>query len=350
MGGDSSKANSFGEVAITYDSNSVYSGSTVSGNINISIKKHLKKAHVTLCFKGSENTSWIERVSVHGHDASKSKQKNQNEEFKGKHSICNTVYELHRWENGLVKGHYVLPFTYQLPSGIPGTFLYQQDKTKAQIRYKFKVEIFDENDQKIYDKQPIHVMQEALTYATDLSQSKKTKVTCCWCCSRGNCILEIYNQQDTYNPEQVANVVVKVNTTDSKSVVKNISCKLYYSMRLKSSNDMSHFTTLTLLQTSSTVNVKNNGFISDCQATLNLNLPTIKKKLEMMYTTRGTLIDFCYSIEVRASIKGCFFCLSERPSLIQSINIVPNAIILPSAPSAPEDWQPTYYDMVRLSL
>lgn len=348
MGGDSSKANSFGQIAITFDSNSVYSGSVVSGNINISIKKHLQKARITLCFKGSENTSWMEQISVHGHNASKSKKQKHIEEVKGKHSICNSIYELHKWENGLVKGHYVLPFTYQLPHGIPGTFLFQKDKTKAQIRYKFKVELFDENEQKIYDKQPIHIMQEALTYATDLSQIKKTKVACCWCFSKGNCTLEIFNQQDTYNPEQVANVVVKVNTTDSKSVVKRISCKLFYSMRLKSSNDMSHFTTLTLLQTSSTVNAKNEGLISDYQATLSLNLPTIKKKLEMMYTTRGTLIDFCYSIEVRASLKGCLFCLSERPSLTQTINVVPNAIILPSAPSAPEDWQPTYYDVCKL--
>jgi hypothetical protein len=236
-----------------------------------------------------------------------------------------------------------------LPHGIPGTFLFQQDKTKAQIRYKFKVELFDENEQKIYDKQPIHIMQEALTYATDLSQSKKTKVTCCWFCSKGNCILETFNQQDTYNPEQVANVIVKVNTTDSKTIVKNISCKLFYNMRLKSSNGMSHFRTLTLLQTSSTINAKNNGLISDYQATLSLNLPTIKKKLEMMYTTRGTLIDFCYSIEARASIKGCLLCLSERPSLTQTINIVPNAIILPSAPSAPEDWHPTYYEAISIS-
>ena len=340
MGSSSTKYNERGGIVITLNSTSAECGDTISGKIHISIRKAIYKSTLFLIFKGKEETHWEERIK--GQNGKKTTKINE-----GKLLICNTSNIITRWEIGLGKGGYVLPFSYKLPVAIPGSFYFTQRSTKASIRYGFSAKLISDENEKLKGTCPIHIMQRIENFGTNINLIKQASLMSC-CFSRGSCSLDVHLLQDTFNPMQIAEVMVNVNISRSKLLAKRISCKLFSSLRMKSSDNRVFFSRTRLLETSSTVYIKDMGLLAESGANLTLNLPSIKEKLEKMYSTQGKLIDCAYHIEVKAHMDGCFMCCGEKTVVVHPFYIVPNAIAVASAPEAPPDWDPQ--ELAQVSL
>lgn len=343
MGNSSAKNNDKGGILITLQNDSARCGEEVSGQVNISVKKPLGPSTLYLSFKGKEETHWEERKRLRRKPGEKKVQVHI-----GKAVVCNPSYIISKWDKDLPKGGYVVPFTFKLPADIPSSFYYSQGGLKASIRYKFSALLISENNEKIKAKQPMHISQHVEKFSTDINLHSQASLRS-WCClDKGSTILSFQLGQDAFNPSQVIEVEADLNNSNSQLGISRVHCRFYYSLRVKSSENHTNFTRVTLLETSSTLS--NSGLLQGNSVTLALKLPSIKNRLEKMYSTRGKLIDCIYHLEVKARMDGWFMCFGETPKITQQIFIVPNVIAIPTAPEAPLDWNPQELSPVYLEF
>lgn len=332
-------------ILITFQQSSFRNSDTISGKINIKVKQPVMNPVLIIRFKGREKTSFEEKITTH----SPAGKKTENQVLKGKKLICDESFIINRWKSPLVKGDYALPFTFQPPPKLPGSFFYDSDKTLASISYKIFAELQSEDGEKYTDKRPVHISEKFEDENIgEISRFSQYRLISCCCLKRGTCSMEVVSIQDTYNPSQIAEIDIKAHVQGSELAIKKVNCKLIYNLRVKADNGMRTFRTGRLLETSTSVNSKKNGLMSDCAVSLNINLPTIKQKLEKRYSTKGSLIDFGYTLEVRAFTTGRFMCKGEKPKILHNIYIVADPVIVPSAPEASEDWDPYEYGVFAI--
>lgn len=343
--GSSTSKDSKCAILITFSKATFSSDEVVWGKININVKKSIMAPTLNLRFKGREITSFEEKVKVHSPEGEKS----EVQTFKGKRIVCDQSYPINSWKIGLAKGGYVLPFTFQLPPNIPGSFYYDSNKASASIRYKFYAELISEEGEKYRDKSVVHISEKfSHENVEEIARFHTYKLVSCCCLNRGICSLEVVSNQNTYNPTQIAIIEVKANLAGSKLSIKKIYCRLFFCLRIKSNDGRTCYRTGTLLKTNSTVNIQKEGLLSDCAVKINLNLPAAKSQLEKRYSTKGELIDFVYKIEIKASLNGYFMCRSEMPLILHELFIVADPVILASAPQAPPDWNPQELEIFNI--
>lgn len=347
MGGSFGKNNQKGAIVLTLEAPSAYGGEIISGKVHISLNEPFTEAFLYLKFKGQELTHWEEKRRVSETVGKKSRRKKIVVPHDGKALICKYAYCLNKWEN-MSKGGYLFPFTFRLPFGIPGSFRYSAGKTTASILYNFHAKLVARKPGKIKGLCPIHIKQEINAFKTNVNLQKNARLKTFCCLNKGLCTIDVVCPQDTYNPSQLAEIIVNLNLSNSKLPVKYIACKLSNSIRIKSSTGNVYFIKQTLLETSTARNLNSPNLLLDHNLKIELNLPSVKDKLESMYSTRGMLIDCIYNVEVKAIMDGFFMCCGDEPSVIHEIVIVPNMIVIPSAPEAPPDWNPQEYNVLNL--
>ena len=88
-------------------------------------------------FKGKERTSWTEREArTVRNSRGETSRRHYTHHYSGKHKIVDFSRPIFSWSDGLKQRSYSLPFSFVLPSNIPGTFYYKNE-SHAYIIYKF---------------------------------------------------------------------------------------------------------------------------------------------------------------------------------------------------------------------
>jgi len=130
-----------GKIDIILDKPYYLSGEVVAGRADLTVTQHVGHARSLLIkWKGFERTL-IENTVVVNEGGESRREKQKHKENKDFFSQTLTLHSFHG--DGVAAGKYSFPFTYQLPSGLPGVFYDERkeidgDKIRAAIVYKVK--------------------------------------------------------------------------------------------------------------------------------------------------------------------------------------------------------------------
>ncbi|OMJ78471.1 hypothetical protein SteCoe_21713 [Stentor coeruleus] len=342
---------SHGSIVIQLESQYSRGNEEITGIIHISLKKPMPPSTLYLVFKGKEETHWIESQTESWTDSDGNTQsRTVTDYYDGKHHICNYSQAIYIWNKGLYPGGYSIPFSFFIPSGLIGSFYYENLGTIGFIEYKMHGKLKSANGDKVTGKSPIQIILESHFVNTGLSVNKVALMKT-WCCAKkGACRINAAFPQDSYNPSQIATVIVEVDNTLSLLNVKSISCKLIYSIRLICSTGRANFSKKCIIEEYVPRYIEaGQSLINNSAIEIKLNLLQHSDLLQRMYTTRSHLIECIYTLVIEASMEGSCICCGDKPCVESAMNIVPNVIqIQPSVPDAPQNWNPQVYQSAHV--
>ena len=342
--------NPYGDLAIQLETLSSFSGQEITGIIHVSVKSFLDSSTLLLRFKGKEKTAWTEtRTETTRNADGTSNSRTVTDYYSGKFKIFDFSRVIYSWPAGIRKGQFSLPFSFILPNNIPGSFHFSEGSTKADIIYNFQAVVLSSTNQKIKGKTPICIKQITQNFNSNLTLTKSARMKT-WCFfNKGSCDLSVSYPQDTYSPSQIATFYVEVDNSNSKLNISSISSRLFYNLRIRDSNHRTHFIKKDVINDSVNINISSGQrLLQSSGVEINLNLPSKSSLLSQMYSTTGRLIECMYTNEIRADVDGSCMCCGDRPSIQTYMNIIPNIIAAPSAPTAPDDWNPMVLERVNL--
>lgn len=350
MGGSSSKYNKHGGMIIQLENSSCFGGQETTGMIHLKIHSPIGPSTLYLIFKGKEQTHWETTRTVSETNASgQSTSRTVTDYHDGKAKVCNFHYPIYRWDYPLNPGGYSLPFAFFLPTNIPGSFHYQRGSTKADISYKFHAKLISVHDEKLKARALVQVRQSAYMYNANILADKHARMKTWCCCDKGECKISVVFPQDSYNPTQIANCKAEIDNSQSKLDVLRVSCSLISSLRLKCSSSNTFFNKETVISEVIPRGIPAGASpLVNSSIELSLNLPSRMQTLSNMHSTTGRLIDCLYTIEVKAEMDGSCMCCGDTPKVENIMKIIPNAVIVPSAPEAPPDWNPSVLQPISL--
>ncbi|XP_077865255.1 arrestin domain-containing protein A-like [Saccoglossus kowalevskii] len=145
------------------------------------------------------------------------------EVLKGLKYYFNTSVSLWEEKGPLPRGHYVIPFQYNLPPDIPGSFFKEEvghKIWKGVVKYTVKAFIL-ESDEPIEYTQPI-IIQPTNIFSEKLLSPKPTKVTGivkkCFCYSRGEVHVEAKLNKSIYNSGDIAKLEVLIDNQSTEDI------------------------------------------------------------------------------------------------------------------------------------
>ena len=131
--------------------------------------------------------------------------------------------------NYLNKGKYSFPFEIELPNNIPGSFLFLESKTYAEIIYYVKVKL---NNINIEEKIPIVIRQKEELFNYSNSNEYSINLTGC-CCEVGKSLIKLETTEDyTLNGDDIK-LNVNLNNSKSGNSGSPISIEIYQKLILK---------------------------------------------------------------------------------------------------------------------
>ncbi|OMJ94133.1 hypothetical protein SteCoe_2770 [Stentor coeruleus] len=340
MGGQ----NSLGAASMQLECGSFYAGQIVAGVINISLLKDINECKVFLAFRGKEKTNWL---SSDGKT-----------EYNGKRKVCNFYYTLYNWPTGLKAGGYSLPFSFQLPEDIPGSFLYHvpqsflEQKRKASIKYFLQSKLLTSTKEKIKASSKITIFKPTKTILSNINFYKEAKLST-WCCvKKGICNIKAYIPQDTYNPTNCISVIAEIDNSQSTLDIHNLKYELRCSIRLKDNIGNLYYKKWNVLSHDENIKISSGAsLLSSSAVELKFNLPSVVDHFYKTYSTSAHLIDCAFFLRIEANMDGIFKCCGGHPIAKQKIYIVPDLVYCPPPPvaQAPPGWMPQMFDQVNVA-
>lgn len=342
--------NSHGSIVVQLENSSSKGNEEITGVVHISLKNLFQPSTLHLIFKGKEQTHWTESKTEYYHDfKGKRHKRTRIEHIHGKHLICAYNHAICVWNAPIQPGGYSIPFSFIIPGGLPGTFFYEALDIDASINYKFHAKLISTNGEKITGKSSIHMQLDSHSKVESITRMKTAEMKT-WCCvKKGKCKINAAFPQDTYNPSQVASVMVEIDNTESMLAVNSICCKLISNVKLTSNSRKIKISNQTLITEDVLVQVEPGKLLLN-QAAVEVALDLQQhSKLQKMYSTRANIIECMYIIEAEAEMAGSCMCCGEYPKVEASMNIVPNMVAPPvDAPQAPDDWNPQLLKQVSV--
>jgi hypothetical protein len=330
---------------IQLENASCFNGQELHGIIHLILESPLSDSTLFLSFIGLEETYWEEtRIKT-----SEKANGDKTVSHRGRKQICNFRYPLFSFDRGLLPGGYSFPFSLVLPTNIPGTFAYSLGTTHASITYRLHASLDCHGSKPIVGDCPVKIRQAALGCNTNLNQYKCAKMKT-WCCKdQGLCKINVSYPQDAYHPSQVASFYAEIDNSLSKLCVNSVFCRFQYKIRLRSNGGATEFIRRNVIVEEIPVKIAPGAnLLNDLGVEIKLNLPARRQLLENMYSTKGALIECMYTNVVGAQMDGTCMCCGDKPSVESVMYIVPNMIIVPTAPpQPPPDWNPQVYSEVR---
>ncbi|OMJ82326.1 hypothetical protein SteCoe_16985 [Stentor coeruleus] len=338
MGTNSSNTASSGGMHIDLDKYVLTGGDTIEGTINIRLSLPLPPSNLYFQFKGKEETHWQITESSHPGAAII--------EHDGSSTICKVQYEIMKWTESLQPGDYTIPFTFQTPVGIPGSFKFIDGKTRGEIQYFLSCKLINSH-QKFKTKTKISILQDCTLIIPQINRGKKARLRSC-CCSKGQLGLKIIWSTPRFKTTDKIDCLLEIDNTHSMLPVTKVSARLYYNLRLKDINKSSKFVTNTISTKVYTfiLNPKE-IMVKEDALPISLELTGLDRKFSMLYSSKGQIIECMFMIEVAAYVEyGCFGggeIKVDSPFVVEPVVFFQPAPMIP-----PADWNPIMIEPANL--
>lgn len=252
MGNKLSSSLNLGGIVIEFDKPFYYPGNTVSGNIYIDLKEDYHVRGLDFTFETIEYTNFLDYDWVYdydsgyyrimdGHDRSshpRHRTKNKIQVLReGKRILYTYSAEIAKFKNNrIIKGNYIIPFTFIIPLNLPGSFEYYDESSAGYIKYIITTHLRSdlESQYDIVNSNILMVRQNPgfFNYPHHISD---TKILTGFCfLDKGRATLNASCTKFSYSPNEKIQVVCEIDNTQSLLNAKSIQLELFQNISLKS--------------------------------------------------------------------------------------------------------------------
>ncbi len=348
-------------------------GELVEGAVYLDVKETVQVSHVSLRLKGYEKVQWEE--TKQGAAAGPQAGGSHKELITENHRARNNLFEpidvvLHQFGSEVSGGQYEIPFSFQLPSRLPGSFSVKGERYSAKVKYTLIAELVlmgggGANPWKHKSALVVREILPANYHESVISQQS----LCTLCIPRGQCKLDCSFQRDNYLPGEEVNVVCRADNRHCKAVIQNFTIRFSQTLILRTLEGReTRFNRLLATQIYDGLEAGSHNL--DHPKLLNLMLTPVQENMLTQASTQpktslpcnvyGRLVDCRYTMEVFPVFEASCACFStipvaslplhiHAPVLPQRINMMPSEFrpqaldklhFLLSAGSAPREDQP----------
>jgi hypothetical protein len=374
MGNDNSKGKRFqeaaryGQVYCQTDKSAYFGGETVTGRIYLNLFLPYPGNQLFLKLKGREAVHFVQQRTENYHVEENGvrvmKTRHIDELFEEKHDVIKMTVPMYTWAT-LLPGQYTIPFAFMLPGSLPSSFHQEGHRYLANVSYRLEaiLEPSFKNEPRLKCKQPFVVRQPVKNAQQGHSGEISTKLTSCCCCSKGSNVLTAQFEKNFYAPGEVAQVVMKLDNTESKSDNTRIAFTLKQRLHL-SARGRKDDRVLTKVERDlpgiKAGSASDSNFIAinlpafqggDYYKTKTWNMThhliNLKESPEILNSaTRSKLITSEYFLEVSCPMSGC--CVGT-PAISAPIEIYyPELTFAPVV--VPQNWHPQEVGQVNVAF
>ncbi|CAG9318000.1 unnamed protein product [Blepharisma stoltei] len=355
-----------GGLIISADKTSYIGGEIVTGNIFIQIQEAIPPSKIILGFKGKESTKWSER---------RGSGKNKHwRNYEGDHHISNFKFQIYALDASQPMRSFTIPFSFKLPDHLPGSFNYSHDRASAFIRYEMRAKLAPMSGKAfLKNKCPIEIKQVAESIHQNIVCEKTAQISTWCCCSKGKIGIKARIAKDYYTPDEIAIVLADINNSLSQLKVKRVKASLIRQVRLNgketgfsavmnlnlTNTGHTHFYSETVMQAFSETGIPE-GIKSDGSSEkdpllqgkllqIALDLTQARDKIIGHFTTKGTIVECGYSLNIEAEMDGSCMCCGDSPSVFSPVMIYPAEYAPAPLPTPPANWNPELIGQVNLA-
>ncbi|OMJ68931.1 hypothetical protein SteCoe_33480 [Stentor coeruleus] len=338
MSGNSSNTSKSGLIRIDLNNYVLKGGETIVGTINIYLSSSLPPSTLYFQFKGKEITQWEEYVSKNSRSAIVKHNKSS--------SICKVQYELIKWDHEMHPGGYTIPFSFQTPTGYPGSFKFVDKKTRANIVYIVSTSL--ENSQGILkDKVQIQMLQDAITIIPNSNIRKKIRLRSC-CCSKGQIGLKILWPTIKFKNTELIECLLEIDNTYGLLPVTKVVTRISYTLLLKDKENNAKFITNSL--SSKVYNITlgpEEALCNEDSLKISLDLKELDKKFSLLHSVKGELIECAFVVIAQVYVEGT--CINSVEAGVSSYFVVePVVFFQPAHLIPPADWNPKVFEFMNM--
>jgi len=258
MGATFSSGNS---VYVQTDRPDYVSGQDVKGNAYVNIVSPISCNGIFLTLEGTERTHWSERKSRQIPDgtnedgSTRYQTEYYTEEHRGDHVIIRQRSMLYNLGGqALNPGQYTFPFTFRLPTGIPGSFIqgnwadgimmkgwnsggWGEDSKEEFVRGIVSYTLEVEADAKewfgdVKHRQPLTIYPALQTEIKAVKESKTANVMVCCCIDKGSATMTVYFDKNCYVPGEMCRIICEAKN-DSEVDFEAIKVKVKRQLTLR---------------------------------------------------------------------------------------------------------------------
>lgn len=330
---------SFGRISIELDKYIFIGGEPINGTVHLYVTSPLPPSTLYFRFRGKEKTHWEESLSSHPGAAIVL--------YDGHASICNTNYEMMKWPDTIPVGYYTLPFNFQTPIGVPGSFKYFEEKTKGEISYHIYTKI--ENLQtSIEDKTIIYIIQSPVTTIPTINIGKTLALKQC-CCNKGRIGMKILWVQDSYKPNDKIEGFLEIDNSLGMQKICGVITRVYYNLRLKDKHRLVKFVSKTLGTKVFAIEVNpGDKLVDESALKISMDMSGFDKKLVNLHSVKGLLIDCAFKIEAHPTIIGNCLKYSSDCRIESAFVVEPFVHFYPVQRIPNCEWEPNIFPPINM--
>ncbi len=322
-------------------------------------------SQVLLEVKGVEKVAWTDHVRRND-ETVEEKRKAKKDVFKYKAPCFN-------FTGTLYPGDYTIPFSFQLPSSLPSSIIFQdkhqQSKPKAKVKYHIKALVVDASHHDLMKyKQILVIREQGEAFKTDITQATETRLST-WCCvDQGMTKLQVNFEKNVFEPNDVCKALINLDNSGCNLTMSGVRLAIEQELTLNASGHRFHHLFTLANRTEAGVEARKEGtqqrHMEVDLRTIRYTAPDHKKKKgvqkalsvedrfmmeNMAPKCSGSHVKNEYFLAVRCAFEGCVCCAS-MPVARVPITIVP--VINPQVWSyqQPADFNPQVYQAYSFNL
>lgn len=231
-----------GGMLIDFTKDHYYPGDEVNGNVYINIVHDIESYGIEIDLQILEGVNFNKRDSAISSNLTPeekiiiAQQEMQNESKAAKVILYQNTWIIAKFSsNVLTKGQYIYPFTFTLPSDLPGSFEYYDETSSAFIKYLIHGRLVSSNGRESeMNAANLIFVRQSLDNFECPDKKLSTKNIKSWCCiSQGPSTLNISLLKDHSHPDEELKVTVSLDNSQCQLDAKNIKLEVFQSIELK---------------------------------------------------------------------------------------------------------------------
>jgi hypothetical protein len=353
------RAAAYGQIYLELGQTNYLSGDTVIGTVHLNLIAPFPGNRLIFKIKGTESARWIEWIAM-TRDLGGGMVQHYSYpiEIVGEADIIDQNIRVYNWlqSDTIFSGQYSFPFSFKLPSGLPGSFFMQNTQAVAEINYSMSAylePINEKNYPRLEYKSYVTIREpvQPNIQQKELSIDRELQIFCC--CRQGKINLKATIDRDAYAPLDTMKILVEVDNAKGKLNAKSISCSLVQTINY--TNGTNHGHSKYQIQASTLGTLKaGQAWTGNDRKELVFQLPPLLKgeSKEMknigtkQYNPReaisasahGKIITSDYSLQVQCEMSGCT-CNYPSPVSNLIFQVYATQQEFPH-PTPPNNWQP----------
>ena len=237
-------------ILIELDKPYYFPGELIFGKIYLNLFQNHYSSGINLTIQGEEFVSYSEMKIKKGNN-----QHNSNNNHNNKNTSSNNQKYVKKREGKTIiyrcseliipfhdsiiqAGQYIFPFSFILPSHLPGSFEYYDNDNFAYIKYIIQASSESFKSHQTLKNDFLLILRQSPLYFHYPTRLSNTQNLSTWCFfNKGSSTLNISYEKNYYCPEEKVNVICELDNTRCKLKATSIKLSLIQTIILKNKQD-----------------------------------------------------------------------------------------------------------------